>query len=241
MDRTHPDLNFFSGATPAAAAHRAALRRSLFVFAKLNPGLRYVQGMNELMAVLYHTFAVGGGGAAGDPSPTAAADPDAAPPSPAEAAAFYCFVDLLAEFRDHFCAQLDNSEAGIRATLGRLSAALRGFDPGLAAHLEAVNGVHPQFYAFRWVTTLLTQEFPFPDVVRLWDSLLADPAGRADALERVCLAMVMMVREELLAGDFAANMKLLQGYPPVDTAAVAARAAELAHYKTVIVLDEWGE
>lgn len=41
--RTHPDMHFFSGASGAAATHRAHLRRALFVFAKLNPGLRYVQ------------------------------------------------------------------------------------------------------------------------------------------------------------------------------------------------------
>ena len=25
--------------------------------------------------------------------------------------------------------------------------------------------MNPQFYAFRWITLLLTQEFPFPDAV----------------------------------------------------------------------------
>jgi hypothetical protein len=43
------------------------------------------------------------------------------------------------------------------------------------------------------------QEFSFPDVVRLWDTLLADPAGRADCLLRLCIAMLVHVRAELLA------------------------------------------
>lgn len=37
--------------------------------------------------------------------------------------------------------------------------------------------VNPQFYAFRWITLLLTQEFDFADSLRLWDSLLANPEG----------------------------------------------------------------
>ena len=41
--RTHPDMHFFCGAGAAAATHRAQMRRALFLFAKLNPGLRYVQ------------------------------------------------------------------------------------------------------------------------------------------------------------------------------------------------------
>ena len=33
-----------------------ALKNILVVFAKLNPGIRYVQGMNELLAPLYYVF-----------------------------------------------------------------------------------------------------------------------------------------------------------------------------------------
>ena len=33
-----------------------ALKRILFIFAKLNPGIRYVQGMNEVLAPLYYVF-----------------------------------------------------------------------------------------------------------------------------------------------------------------------------------------
>lgn len=33
-----------------------ALRHILIVFAKLNPGIRYVQGMNEVLAPLFYVF-----------------------------------------------------------------------------------------------------------------------------------------------------------------------------------------
>ena len=32
------------------------MRNILIVFAKLNPGIRYVQGMNELLAPLFYVF-----------------------------------------------------------------------------------------------------------------------------------------------------------------------------------------
>jgi len=32
------------------------LARVLFIYAKLNPGIKYVQGMNEVLAVLYYCF-----------------------------------------------------------------------------------------------------------------------------------------------------------------------------------------
>lgn len=37
--------------------------------------------------------------------------------------------------------------------------------------------VNPQFYAFRWITLLLTQEFDFADSLHIWDTLLSDPEG----------------------------------------------------------------
>jgi hypothetical protein len=63
--------------------------------------------------------------------------------------------------------------------------------------------------------------------VRIWDTLLSDPAGRADCLLRVCLALLLHVRGQLLAGDFAANVKLLQRYPSVDVSEVLRAAAAL--------------
>lgn len=37
--------------------------------------------------------------------------------------------------------------------------------------------VNPQFYAFRWITLLLTQEFSFAESLLIWDTLLSDPDG----------------------------------------------------------------
>lgn len=211
--RTHPDMHFFSGDGPEARRHRASLRRALFVYAKLNPGLRYVQGMNEVYAPLYWAFCKDGGGAGGVAGAGVGANggTDAAH---AEADAFFCFVELMSEFRDYFCKQLDNSEVGVKAMLGALAQRLHEADRELSNHLVLKLRIDAQIYAFRWITLLLTQEFLFPDLVRLWDTLLSDPGGRTDCLLRLCLAMLMHVREELLAGDFAVCVKLLQRYPP---------------------------
>ena len=36
--------------------HADILTRILFVYAKLNPGIKYTQGMNELLAIIYYCF-----------------------------------------------------------------------------------------------------------------------------------------------------------------------------------------
>ncbi|URD84136.1 TBC [Musa troglodytarum] len=175
-----------------------ALRHILIIFAKLNPGIRYVQGMNEILAPLFYVFRN---------------DPDQDNAAYAEADAFFCFVELLSGFRDNFCQKLDNSVVGIRSTISKLSELLKKHDGELWRHLEITTKVNPQFYAFRWITLLLTQEFNFVDSLHIWDALLSDPDGPQETLLRVCCAMLILVRKRLLAGDFTSNLKLLQNYP----------------------------
>ncbi|KAK1305674.1 hypothetical protein QJS10_CPA10g01553 [Acorus calamus] len=198
VKRTHPDMHFFSGDSPSAKANQESFRRILIIFAKLNPGIRYVQGMNEVLAPLFYVFRN---------------DTDEDNAAAAEADTFFCFVELLSGFRDNFCQQLDNSVVGIRSTITRLSQLLKKHDEELWRHLEVTTKVNPQFYAFRWITLLLTQEFNFADSLHIWDTLLSDPEGPQETLLRVCCAMLVLIRRRLLAGDFTANLKLLQNYP----------------------------
>ncbi|KAI8538075.1 hypothetical protein RHMOL_Rhmol09G0073400 [Rhododendron molle] len=198
VKRTHPDMQFFSGESQFAKSNQEALRNILIVFAKLNPGIRYVQGMNEILASLFYVFRN---------------DPNEENAALAEADTFFCFVELISGFRDLFCQQLDNSVAGIRSTISKLSKLLKEHDEELWRHLEVTTKVNPQFYAFRWITLLLTQEFNFADSLIIWDALLSDPEGPQETLLRICCAMLILVRRRLLAGDFTANLKLLQHYP----------------------------
>ncbi|KAG2409612.1 uncharacterized protein HKW66_Vig0002770 [Vigna angularis] len=165
VKRTHPDMHFFCGDSQFAKSNQEALKNVLIIFAKLNPGVRYVQGMNELLAPLFYVFKN---------------DPDEENAAFAEADAFFCFVELLSGLRDNFVQQLDNSVVGIRSTITRLSQLLREHDEELWRHLEVTSKVNPQFYAFRWITLLLTQEFNFADSLHIWDTLLSDPDGPQD-------------------------------------------------------------
>ena len=56
---------------------------------------------------------------------------------------------------------------------------------------------------------MFCQEFPMPDVIRLWDSALALP-NTLDFLIDFATAMIVLQRDLLHSQDFAANMKLLQ-------------------------------
>ena len=100
---------------------------------------------------------------------------------------------------------------------------------------------------------MLSQEFPLPDVLRIWDSLLSDET-RQDFLINVCTAMVILARNDILQNDFADNMKMLQvrfpdlgwllysetnfrapfalqSYPPIDVQIILSRAAQISRGK----------
>ncbi|KAK3002074.1 hypothetical protein RJ639_020538 [Escallonia herrerae] len=201
LQRTHPDMKFFSADSSLSRKNRDAMRNILLLFAKLNPAIRYVQGMNEVLAPLYYVFSTDT-----EEQNAAYAEPDS----------FACFVRLLSDSVDHFCEQLDNSPMGIHSTLSRLSELLKANDEELWRHLEFTTKVNPQFYAFRWITLLLTQEFDFHSILRIWDSLLSNPFGVQEMLLRVCCAMLLCVKSRLLSGDFVANLKLLQRYPDIN-------------------------
>ena len=107
--------------------------------------------------------------------------------------------------------QLDHTEIGITAKITRMEKLLESKDPDLGRRLKALK-VAPTFYGFRWITLLMTQEWDLPDVLRLWDSLLADPS-RFDFLLYFAVATVTSIRTALLEhDDFAYAVKALQRF-----------------------------
>ena len=217
-----------TAAEPAAASEgtdgATALARILFIYLKLNPCIGYVQGMNEVLAPMYYVFC----------TDKTAAQSFTDGVGDAEADAFFCFSALMADMRDRFIKSLDETPTGILAALRHLENVLRLLDPQLHHHLMVRNQVDPRFFAFRWLTLLLSQEFSLPDVLRLWDSVFADER-RAEGLpflSLVCVAMLRCVRDRLLAGEFVDNIQLLQEYPspPVELALIIRTALESARH-----------
>jgi len=198
-------------------AHWQVVERLLFIYAKLNPGIAYVQGMNELIGPLYYTFA---------------SDPDVQWQEYAEADSFFCFTNLMGEVRDNFIKTLDDSAHGIGQEMNKLYCLLQVKDYELWKDLDTKK-MMPQFFAFRWITLLLSQEFFLPDVIRLWDSLFSDPA-RFDFLIYICCSMLIILRQEILDSDFAVTMKLIQNFPHdrYDMAQIIYKAVQLKHHNT---------
>ena len=191
--RTRPELQFF---VDGDGSRRNAMKRILFIYAKLNPGVRYVQGMNEVLGMLFYVFA---------------SDSNEHWKEHAEADTFFCFTNLLAEMRDVYIHSLDECDSGLHGKITKLNDLLRCYDPELWFHLN-FHQLNPAFYSLRWITTMLAREFKIADTLRLWDSVFAEKS-RIDFICYFCLAMLKEQRDALLQSDFCRCLDLLQNYP----------------------------
>jgi len=218
--RTHPDLRFFLEPNEDLGQKRyASLERILFVWAKLNKGVRYVQGMNEIVGTLYFVLAH---------------DSNEDWANEAEADTYFLFNSLMVEMRDVFVPDLDEADTGIHGRISNMITLLSLHDPEVRCHLDGV-GIDPSFYSVRWLTTLLSREFLLPDTIRLWDSMFAS-THKDNFLRYVSVTMVMVIRDQLLSGDFSACLRLLQAYPPTNLDRLLESSRALWIYESQITL-----
>lgn len=70
----------------------------------------------------------------------------------------------MSEIRDFFIKTLDESATGIGSMMKRLMNLLQEHDFNIWQRLQ-MQDIKPQYYSFRWITLLLSQEFPLPGFV----------------------------------------------------------------------------
>ena len=115
-------------------AHWEVVQRILFLYAKLNPGQGYVQGMNEIIGPIYYVLA---------------SDSSREWQKHAEADCFFCFTNLMSDIRDFFIKTLDHSSSGIQAMMVRLNNRIQEVDCDVANQLMQ-QGIRMQYFAFRF-------------------------------------------------------------------------------------------
>ena len=198
----------------------------LFIFCKLNADIGYRQGMHEVLAPILWVVS----GDAIDPAtldeqPGTSHDADrlvqeAFDSRYVEHDAFTLFCILMQAAKSFYEMGTNSHQIGIPASSNspiverskRIHEEyLQKVDPELTQHLTSIE-ILPQIFVIRWIRLLFGREFPFDDVLCLWDVLFAeDPA--LDLVDFVCLAMLLRVRWQLLVADYSSALTLLLRYP----------------------------
>ncbi|KAI1117940.1 rab-GTPase-TBC domain-containing protein [Nemania sp. NC0429] len=84
-------------------------------------------------------------------------------------------------------------------------------DPELSNHLKNIE-VLPQVFLIRWIRLLFSREFPFDQMLILWDTLFSiDPTF--NLIDLICTSMLLRIRWDLLEADYSVALQLLLKYP----------------------------
>ncbi|PNS17945.1 TBC1 domain family member 5 [Sphaceloma murrayae] len=225
VDRCMPDNTYFR-----QERTHAMMLDILFIFCKLNPDVGYRQGMHEVLAPILWVIecdAIQNGNYQGTDDFLISQLCD---PKFIEHDAFTLF-GLVMQNAKHFYEQKAHRrqtslsknnyptsgklENPILTIINRIfDDYLPRLDPELATHFKDVDLV-PQVFLMRWVRLLFGREFPFDDVLPLWDVLFSQDPG-LDLVEMICLVMMLRIRWELLDSDHNECLALLLRYPPLD-------------------------
>ncbi|XP_043546141.1 TBC1 domain family member 5 isoform X5 [Chiloscyllium plagiosum] len=91
---------------------------------------------------------------------------------------------------------------------------LKKYDTELYMHLNRLE-IAPQIYGIRWVRLLFGREFPLQDLLVIWDTLFADSVT-LDLVDYIFVAMLLYIRDILIASNYQTCLRLLLHYPSVD-------------------------
>ncbi|KAI0341550.1 RabGAP/TBC [Trametopsis cervina] len=133
------------GAQAPSNEHIERLGAILLTYNVYDKDLGYVQGMSDLCAPVYVVTG---------------AD---------EELTFWCFVEIMNRMNQNFL----RDQSGMKKQLSTLQQLIAVMDPELYRHLEKTEALN-LFFCFRWILIAFKREFPFEDVLRLWEVLWTD-------------------------------------------------------------------
>uniref|UniRef100_A0A8C6U708 TBC1 domain family member 5 n=1 Tax=Neogobius melanostomus TaxID=47308 RepID=A0A8C6U708_9GOBI len=230
--RTFPEIRYFQDEDV-----RAKLTDILFCYARENEQLLYKQGMHELLAPIVFVLHC-------DHQAFQHASETAAPseemkcllnPEYLEHDAYAMFSQLMETAEPWFSSferqvrkgkeemltsipfarpQDSGPSVAIVTKVNRIQDQLvKKHDVELHMHLNRLE-IAPQIYGIRWVRLLFGREFPLQDLLVVWDALFADSIT-LDLVDYIFVAMLLYIRDALIASNFQTCLGLLMHYPPI--------------------------
>lgn len=237
VERTFPDIPFFRD--PQV---QESLTNVLFIYSVMHPDTGYRQGMHELLAPLFYAISFDSIPQEGDTVAASAIVRELCSESWIAADAWTLFEAVMqgvsrwyewheppmhTESSPRTNSQVSGSyhitggQNGMQPYIAPIvqtcnyiqSTLLKASDPMLWKHIHGA-GIEPQIYGIRWLRLLFTREFSMPDAMMLWDGLFATDPTMALS-QWVCVAMLIRIRNELIPGDYSAQLTALLHYPPL--------------------------
>ncbi|CBQ69490.1 related to GYP1-GTPase activating protein [Sporisorium reilianum SRZ2] len=202
VPRTNPGIRLWQ-----REATQRSLERILYVWAIRHPASGYVQGINDLATPFFEVFL--SAYIDSDPEMFDVALLPANVLEAIEADTFWCLSKLLDGIQDNYIF----AQPGIQRQVRRLGELVARIDAPLHAHLQEQNVEYMQF-AFRWMNCLLMREMSVRNIIRMWDTYLAEgPDAFSDFHLYVCSVFLHKWTDKLRTMDFQGIIMFLQSLP----------------------------
>ena len=113
-----------------------------------------------------------------------------------EVDAFWCFVGFMKRVQTNF----DFDQGGMKNQLQQLIELVKTYDPEFYSYLDAKDSGN-LYFCFRWLLIWFKREFPFTDVMRIWEVIWTDqPCPNFHLL--CCLALMDMEKRTIVENNF---------------------------------------
>ena len=184
LPRTRNEINFFKEKSnfSKGETNYDILRRILFFFSKRNNDLGYVQGLNEIAAIIYYIFSL---------------DENIYIKPFAESDTFFCFEILMQEIKPVFMMHnINYSQLFITMQIRQINDILKETEPELLAHFEKINLVMDVFL-MRWLMVLFTHEFTFEGSITFFDRLFTQK-NKMKFICYISVAILILNKKKLM-------------------------------------------
>ena len=150
LPRTRFDCDFYS----KNPSNYDALRRLLFFYANEHLDVHYIQGMNEIIAIIFYIFSK---------------DDNPFNEKYKESDSYFTFEILMEEIKDIFILEnIDYSQLFIKEQIEQIKKILKKIDVKLSNYFEEI-GLEIDNFVMRWLLVLFAQEFTIDVAVNFYD------------------------------------------------------------------------
>ena len=174
LPRTRGNITFFKNLINSKKnkeeIHYDVIKRMLFYFSKEN-SISYVQGMNEIIALIYYIFA-------NDDNPFFN--------KYIESDTYYCFCKLVKEIEPIFhMTDMTFSQMFITKQINQINEILEKIEPDILNFFKEIDFSIDSF-VIRWIMVLFAQEFKIDVAVNFWDRMFT----QKNKLKFICFITV---------------------------------------------------
>ena len=152
LPRTRFDCDFYAN----NPNNYEKLRRILFFYANEHRDVNYIQGMNEIIAIIFYIFSK---------------DDNPFNEKYKESDSYFTFEKLMEQVKDIFMMEnIDYSQLYVKEQIEEIKKILKKIDSNLMNHFHQI-GLEIDNFVMRWLLVLFAQEFTIDVAVNFWDRL----------------------------------------------------------------------